>query len=310
MVFPHNIDKVVKESSKANGKDKMVFTVSVAVVADIYLYATMAPKLKVAYGIPMILSFLILFNINAILGITMFRVFVVKEKDQLKEFENSKADSLSRYYFIRERENPKIIDGIEIFENVDGNFFFCLQIFYGPNDLDKSNGTLRYYSTLFNMLSRYCIDFRPYVCREQFRESIECKRFLNGLGKTDNQNLTRAMLEVSDMLLDFTDKNGQLYSTYIIGRMTPFQLDSIKALRTELDTLLHTDLHSIRNYSFLDKKRFRDFIRDYCNVEALDLSNIRNPQASAQLMRTYGKHIHVCKKDDYGYTFNTGVKQK
>lgn len=310
MIFPHNIDKVVRDSKKSSGKDKVTFSITVGVVVDIYLYATVAPKLKVAYNIPMFLSLLVLIIINAIIGITLFRVFIVKEKDQLKEFENSKADSLSRYYFIRERENPKVVDGIEVFENVDGNFFFCLQIFYGPNDLDKSEGTLRYYSTFFNMMSRYCIDFRPYVCREQFRESIECKRFLNGLGKTDNQNLTKAMLEISDMLLDFTDKNGQLYSTYVIGRMTPFQLSSIKALRSELDTLLSTDLHSIRNYNFLDKKQFRDFIRDYCNVEALDLSNIRNPQASAQLMRTYGKHIYVSKENDYGYTFNTGVKKK
>ena len=175
-----------------------------------------------------------------------------------------------------------------MFEHVDGNFFFVLQIFLGPNDMEKSEGTHRFFSNLFNVLTSYCIDFRTYVCKEQFSESIECKRFLNGLGRSGNPELTKAMLEISDAVLDFTEKNGQLYSIYLPIRVTPFQLTGIKA------------------FKFLNKKEFRDFIRDYYNVEALDLSNIRNPQVSAQLMRTYGKNI--CPVNEYDYRFNTGVK--
>lgn len=306
MIFPHNIEGIVKNSKKSSTKDKTLFGLVILAMVNGYLFIMVAPSLKEGYGIPITITVLVILLLNLVIGSTLFRVFILKEKDQLKEFENSKDDSLSRYYFIRERETPKIVEDIEVFEHVDGNFFFVLQIFLGPNDMEKSEGTHRFFSNLFNVLTSYCIDFRTYVCKEQFSESIECKRFLNGLGRSGNPELTKAMLEISDAVLDFTEKNGQLYSIYLPIRVTPFQLTGIKAFKSELSALLSNDIHSIRNFKFLNKKEFRDFIRDYYNVEALDLSNIRNPQVSAQLMRTYGKNI--CPVNEYDYRFNTGVK--
>lgn len=308
MIFPHNIEGIVKNAKKSTTKDKTLFTLVILSLINGYLFIMVAPSLKASYGIPITITILVILVLNIAIGSTIFRVFILKEKDQLKEFENSKDDSLSRYYFIRERENSKMVDGVEVFENIDGNFFTALQIFLGPNDLQKSEGTYRFFANLFNMLSLYCIDFKTYVCKEQFSESIECKRFLNGIGRSGNSELTKAMLEISDAVLDFTEKNSQLYSIYILVRMTPFQLTGFKAFRTELEALLQGDIHSIRNFEFLNKKEFRDFIRDYYNVEALDLSNIRSPQVSAQLMRTYGKTISTI--DEYDYRFNTGVKVK
>lgn len=306
MIFPHNIDVIIQKSKKSSSKDLTMLGLVLIIIFDLGFMFTIGTSLQESYGIPMLLSFLFILILDIVVGFTLFRIFVVNERDQVKEFENSKDDSLSRYYFIREREIPKMVDGIEVFENVDGNFFVVLQIFYGPNDKDKCEGTHRFFTKLFDFTANYCIDFKTYVARECFSESVECKRFLNGIGNSDNDKLTRTMLEVSDAVLDFTDKNSQLYSTYLMIRMTPFQLSGLKALSSEISVTLNNDLTSIRNFEFLDKKRFRDFVREYHNVEALDLSNIRNPQVSAQLMRTYGSTM--CTPEEYNYKFNTGVK--
>lgn len=306
MVFPHNIENIVKNASKSTSKDKFNLLLVIFAIADIAGYYFLDATLIQLYRVPGFLVILGILLLNVLVGLVIVRVFIINEKDQLKEFENSKDDSLSRYYFIRERENSKIVEDVEVFENVDGNFFLVLQIFYGPNDKTKSNGTFRFFSRLFNSLSAYCIDFRTYVCREQFRESIECKRFLNNIGRSGQSTLTKTMLEISDAVVDFTEKNSQLYSTYVLIRMSPFQLMNLNGFISELKNNLSSDIHSIRNFTFLNKKEFRDFIRDYYNVEALDLSNIRNPQVSTKLLRMYGSSI--CPSDQYDYKFNTGVK--
>lgn len=306
MVFPHNIERIVKNASKSSSKDKFNLLLVIFAIADVAGYYLLDATLIQLYKVPGFLVILGILLLNLLIGLVIVRVFIINEKDQLKEFENSKDDSLSRYYFIRERENSKIVEDVEVFENVDGNFFVVLQIFYGPNDKTKSEGTFKFFSRLFNSLSSYCIDFRTFVCREQFHESIECKRFLNNIGKSGQGTLTKTMLEISDAVVAFTEQNSQLYSTIIQIRMSPFQLMNLNGFISELNSHLNSGIHSIRNYKFLNKKEFRDFIRDYYNVEALDLSNIRNPQVSIKLLRTYGSSI--CPSDEYNYKFNTGVK--
>lgn len=310
MVFPHNIEGFIKSTKKSATKDKVNLLLILGGAFDVYVMYMIAPALQINYGVPKWLFFIILFILNVLVVVTVVRFFVVDEKDQLKEFENSKDDSLARYYYIREKEIPNVIDGIEIHEHVDGNTFVCLQIFNGPNDKDRAEGSYKFFCKLFTIIPNYCLDFRVYVSRERFSESEECKRFLAHKGNGENPELARAMLEIKDAVLDFTETMGQLYSTYIIIRMEPFKARTIGSLDKEVRELVQNGNHSIRNYAFLDKQRLRDFTKDYHNVEALDLSNIRNPNVSLKLMRMYGKSVYKYSKDEFNYSFYTGVKKK
>lgn len=307
MIFPHNIEGLLSSNKKSKTKDKVGLFLVVLGVVDVYIFYTFATFLKVEYHIPRFVVALVLLLLNIALVIFTVRFFVIKEEEQMKEFENSKDDSLARYYRVREREIPTLVDGIEIHENIDGNLFVCLQIFYGPNDTEKSEGTYKFFARLFNILSTYCIDFRPYVAKEIFSQSEECKRFMRFRGNSSNPELSKAMMTIKDDILDFTESHGQLYSTYILIRMTPIQVRSIGALKNQIDELL-ASRNSIRAVEFLDKKKYRNFIREYYNIEALDLSSLRNPNLSKRILRMYGHDVFPYSEELF--TKKKGVKSK
>lgn len=308
MIFPHNIDRIIKVSKK--NTPKQYFNVFLFLLIAVSLVAFFWIRTLLGGGVFLSLVIILVIAVfDIVVCTTVFRVFVIKEDDKVRESENSKSDSLANYYQIRERENNKVINGVEVFENTDGNHLVCIQLFYGPNDRVKAQKTLIFFGTLFNKLSKYCIDFRVYVGKENFRESEECKVFLHGVNNSKGSlKLSKAMLEISDLVLNFTEEKGELYSTYILIRMTPFQLNTINVFMNELSALFSSSEHSIRSYKFLDKKKFRDFIRDYNNLEALDLSNLRNSNTTEEMMRKYGKLIYRYE-DKSSYRFGTGVKK-
>lgn len=309
MIFPHNIEGYLSSNKKVKAKDKIGVFLFVLGGVDVYIYYTFASFLKVEYNIPRFIVALILLVLNIIIIVLVFRFFVVKEEEQMKEFENSKDDSLAKYYRIREKEIPVLIDGVEVHENIDGNLFVCLQIFYGPNDEEKSEGTYKFFARLFNLLVGNCVDFRLYISREIFSQSEECKRFMSYKGNSQFPELSRAMMTIKDDILDFTETFGQLYSTYVLIRLTPIEARSIGGLKSQIEDLLNGQRSSIRNIEFLDKRRFRNFIRDYYNIEALDLSSLRNPNVAQKIMRMYGRDVFMYEEELFDFT-KKGVKKK
>ena len=300
MIFPHNIEGYISSSKKTKSSYKVGVFFFVMGLVDVYLFYTFATPLKVQFNIPRFVVAIILAILNIIIVVIVTRLFVIRENEQMKEFEDSKDDSLARYYRIRERENPTLIDGVEISENIDGNMFVCFQILYGPNDEEKSIGTYKFFARLFNLLQINCLDFRTFIAKEIFSQSEECRRFMEFKGNSVNPELSKAMMTVKDDILAFTESHGQLYSTYILIRMTPLQVRSVGSLKTQIEELLNSR-NSIRGIKFLDKQNFRHFIKEYYNVEALDLSSLRNPSLSKKVMRMHGHEVFTYEEDLFDF---------
>lgn len=309
MIFPHNIEGYIQSTKSSSMKDKMGVFCIILIGFTLYMVYTVGPFLQINYRIPRWLTFLVFLILDISIIVTVFRIFVVKEDAQLKEFDNSRSDSLANYYYIREKENAQLVDDIEVFEHLDGNIFVCLQLLQGPSDERKAEGTYRLFCKLLNTITMYCVDFRIYVQREDFADSVECKRFMKPRIHPDNKELSSATMEIRDMVLDFTINNSQLLSTYFVIRFAPVDVDNIKIISKEVERLVNEGVHSIRGYRFLNKSAYRNFVKDYHRVQALDLSNIRNPQASLKIMRMYGKDIYAYDKKDFSYSFRTGVKK-
>lgn len=318
LIFPHNIEGYISSSKKTKSSDKVGVFFFVMGLVDVYLFYTFATPLKVQFNIPRFVVAIVLAILNIIIVVVVMRLFVIRENEQMKEFEDSKDDSLARYYRIRERENPTLIDGVEISENIDGNMFVCFQILYGPNDEEKSIGTYKFFARLFNLLQLNCLDFRTFIAKEIFSQSEECRRFMEFKGNSANPELSKAMMTVKDDILAFTESHGQLYSTYILIRMTPLQVRSVGSLKTQIEELANSrnytggiksldkqnsgnSRNSIRGVKFLDKQNFRHFIKEYYNVEALDLSSLRNPSLSKKVMRMHGHEVFTYEEDLFDF---------
>ena len=309
MFFPYNIDDQIKVSKKASSKDKAsVITFSV-IAGGFGLYVVISPFFTEALRLPKFIPFLISAFTSISVLVVILRAFVFKEKDLLNEEENSKSDSLERFYNIVETELPHLVDGIEVFENTDGNMCACLEILYGPNDKIKAENTLDLLIQMFNTVSKFCLDFKVFVTKENFLRSIECRRFLNTVNSVEDPTLASVIVETSDLVLGLTAEKSNLYSTYVVMRFSPVNSRMLPGLRNQLLELLNNSNSSIRNLEFSDRKRFREFITEYYRVEALDLSSFRGGKLTSKLIRKYRKSIFVVEKNNIGYSFNTGVKK-
>lgn len=310
MFFPYNVDSQVKASKKADDGTKRSFFLLIYFIACIVLYFILRDILVIQFGMPWFVSILTTLVLSLTIGFFLLRFFVFNEKFLVESEEDSKSDSLGKYYKIRESELPQIIDGIEVFENTDGILCACIEILYGPNSEDKSEFTLVYLKHIFRALSQFSVDFRAYVTKENFLRSKECKNFLNTVNKPSNPELKSFVVEMSDLLLGFTKERSYLYSTFVIVRFPAINAHSLKGLRTKFNEIASASTSSIRSIEFVDRSRFREFIRDYNLVEALDLSNYRTSDLPSNVYRKYKNKIFVIEKTDTKYEFSNGVKTK
>lgn len=305
MFFPHNIDSQIKMTKKASKKDKtsiILFFLSMLVVVLFMFFRSFI-------RLPVFISLLLAILVGGAIGVLILRTFIFKEKDLLDEEESSKDDSLERYYNIIESELPNMIDGIEVFENTDGNMCVCIEVLFGPNDRAKSQRTLSFLAEIFGIISRFSIDFKAYVTREDFLRSIECKRFLNTINSVKDKNLAPVISEMGDLILSYTELHSNLYSTFLVIRFSPVNMINLPSLRDNILETLNSSGSSVRNVQFCDRLRFRSFIREYNRVEALDLSSFKGGKLTSKLVRKYRRHVFVVEKNNIGYSFKTGVKE-
>lgn len=309
MFFPYNVDSQVKSSKKADRKTIFSFFLSLFGIGTIALYFILRDVLFTKFGLPRWLAIILTIVISLSVGFVILRFFVFNEKFLLESEEDSKNDSLGKYYKIRESELPHYIDGIEVFENTDGVLCACVEILYGPNSVEKSNFTLSYLGTIFKLISQFSVDFRVYVSKENFLRSKECKNFLNTVNiNNSNPNLKPLISEMSDLLLGFTAERSYLYSTFIIIRFPSISGTQLKGLRNSFNEIVSNSNSSIRSIEFVDRARYREFIRSYNLVEALDLSNYKSTSISSDVYRKYKNKIFIIDGVDTKYEYNNGVK--
>lgn len=308
MFFPYNVDSQVKSSKKADSKTKNSFFMVLFGIGTIVLYFILRDILFIQFGLPRWLVILLTLLISAGVGFILLRFFIFNEKFLLESEEDSKNDSLGKYYKIRESELPQLIDGIEVFENTDGVLCACVEILYGPNSKEKSNYTLAYLKSIFRLLSRFSVDFRVYVSKENFLRSKECKNFLSTVNRNSNPNLKPLISEISDLILGFTEERSFLYSTFIIIRFPSISGNQLKGLKNNFDEIVNNSNSSIRSIEFVDRARYREFIRSYNLVEALDLSNYKSSTIPSNIYRKYKHNIFLIEGTETKYEYKNGVR--
>lgn len=309
MFFPFNVDRQIKTSKQVDGGAKATVGGFLFIVGTVVLYSTLR-NLTYTMGIPAFIPLLATLVISALVGFFLLRFFVFNEKFLVESEEDSKNDSLGKYYKIRESELPRYMEGVEVFENTDGILCACVEVLYGANDKIKSENTLAYLINIFKLISQFSTDFRAYVTMENFLRSKECKNFMNTVNRDSNKSLKPLIAEMSDLILGYTEENSYLYSTFIIIRFPAINGYFLKGLQNKFGEMVTNANSSIRSIEFVDRARYREFIRNYNLVEALDLSNYKVSNLPSTVYRKYKKSIFIIEGTDTKYGYDNGVIEK
>ena len=295
MKFPNNIVKDIKNSGKTTVTERLSLIAFLAVFINFILYSQLV-GLVVSIGIPKMILFLVQLAITGFISLMAFRIFVIREDDKVKEFENSKDSSLSNYYYLLDKDNVERIETAPIFEYSDGNFMMLIRFSYGHSQYDSSVGTRLLYEFLFNECGKADMEVRTFNMPECFKDSVEYSNIISGMSRIKSPELSTVMRDIISNLLDECDKYVGLMDTTIqIKTKSLYQVRDLGTIVKKLMDKYSNTPNSIRSIEFLGKNKLRSFLRDYYCLEALDLSSLKTVSVDrSTLIKSQGL-VQVCE---------------
>lgn len=293
MIFPKNVSQQIRDAGKTSGQEKIglffSFSAFLCVITFPYFQSILS---KIGFGfIGTLLTQL------AIMGIVLFfvfRIFIVNEKDKIKEYEGSQKSSLDTYFNLRDKEYVDTVETAPYFEYSNGNLAVFLNLTYGYNTNNKKVGNEAFLTSVINESLKYNMVVRVYNTPEVFEESPECKSYLKNLSNIEDDRLRTMMGEFINYNLKYCNNFSELMSTTIIIQTTnPYQLDNLGLVIKKILESYSSSRTSIRGLEFFGKEKLRAFLRDYYRLEALDLSGLKSVEVDKKILSKYRKFVKV-----------------
>lgn len=295
MIFPINVSSRLRNAGKSGFAEKSWFTIFLIILGNIIMFGMLSPMFTASH-ISIIFLLLLQLVLTIIVVTTVFRVFIVKEKDKLQEHNMSKTASISNYFHIINKDRMKYVRTAPLFEYDDGSMAVMVRLTYGANNEYKSKQSAMFMNKLYTETLRHGLEIRTINMPEDFKQSQECKVMTSNLSGIEQDKLRSAMSELVNYMLDYTEKNSELMSTTIIIRtVNQFQYDHLVMLLGTIISTYNSINSSIRGLTFLDKEQMRIFMSKYYRLEALDLSSLHVKSIKRELILEFKNKVKVAR---------------
>ena len=302
MIYPVDVHKNVVNTRKLVGRDRT------AVIIQLFLFANVALffLLRFIFGqllqLSMVYTWIAQIVICVACGIFIFRVFIFKEDEKVREYESSESDSFSKYLNIRkDSEYVTQIDNkiITIYEYTNGCAACTLCLKFGSNDNTKANNAAKAINNLVGLAGLYHYEIRIAMLPEKFENSKEFKDYIESINSVKDKRLGLALKEIASESLRVSNQMSNVDCLYIVVRAdTAYK-------RVELENLIKAFFKSLnematcfRSVEVLGMNELLEFYRDFSTVEAIDLSMTKALDLIDMLDSDYTKLVGV-------YSFET-----
>lgn len=302
MIYPVDVHRNVINTRKLVGKDRT------AVIMQLFLFANLGLffLLRFIFGqilkMNMIFAWVAQLVICVICGIFIFRVFIFKEDEKIKEYESSESDSFSKYLNIRkDSEYSRVIGNkqINIYEYTNGcaACTFCFK--FGSNDNTKASNTAIVINTLCNLVHSYQYELRIAMLPEKFENSSEFRNYIECVNKVKDKRLGMALKEIANTALSVSEHCSNVDCLYVTVKAdTAYKRGELENLILAFWNTLEEKNTCFRSVSLLNMNELLEFYRDFSTVEAIDLSMTKALDLIDMLDSEYARVVNV-------YSFET-----
>lgn len=278
MKFPIDVtnSKETKVSLYKNSKAFLAYGILIAVTIGSMFLTTPYLMMLLGFNFHMSLILHIAFFIFA--AIQIFRYMVFDERKKVREEKSSKGYNISRYWKIRKDSAVQIKSKMyereyTAMEMTNGSMFFVLQIKHGGIKKNSAIKNKDYLNKLINQIMKEKLMFQMIIMDEPYYRNPFFDRITARVGRYENKKFVRLMLNIYDFIKDIVREQGSVPTEYIIVRTT--QMSQRYILDTIIDNIVTTEKsfqYDFRDVSILDEKEIIEFVRDYFQLEILDLS--------------------------------------
>lgn len=294
--YPNDVDRITQKASGATDADKNRVYLTFVGLAN-FIGVFLIPQFLGKFGIPVPVALFIQVGINIAVAVPIFRIFVFKEKERIREYNSYTTDSFAKFFKVGKETACKVnvrgYGDVDIFEYENGQHLACLKIRYGSNDDIKKEKTYETFKRLYAYLASQEMEFKVVAMNENFKDSKELNAYVNKLNKSDHRDLN---LRILNHVLEYSEgtnvvtkvieiKTRKKHQIYEMGRILSGVLDCISIKKT-----------AFRSVEFLNHKQFVEFCREYYGLEAIDLSMVKSIQPNMNELKDFLNDVKIFHK--------------
>lgn len=297
MIYPIDVHSNVVNTRKLVGRDRTAVIIQLFLFANIGLFFLLRFIFGQLLQMDMAFAWIAQIVICVICGIFIFRVFIFKEDEKVREYESSDSDSFSKYLNIRkDSEYHKVVAGhdINLYEFTNGCASCVICCKFGSNDNSKANSTAQLLNTLVGLIYTYNYEIRFVSLPEKFENSKEFKQYINSVNAVEDIRLGKALRQVADCALNVSKNKSNVDAIYIVIKTdTTYKRGELENVVSTFFKQLDETVTSFRSVNTLDMDELLEFFRDFSTVEALDISMTKALDMIDMLDTDYAKAIGI-----------------
>lgn len=300
--YPNDIETKVSKAGSAKENEKIQLFLFFLAFANGLAVLTVPQFLK-GLGIPLIGSLLLLVVLNCLLGSVIFRFFVVKEQDRVREYDAYENDSFARYFKVG-KDVSHVIDvrgygPVEVLEYENGTHMVALRLRYGSNDDEKVIKTKEVFTKIYRLLGKEDLEFKVVNFNENFRESSELEKYVRKVNKSEYKDLN---LRILNNMLTYSEQSNVMVTTILIKTRKKHQRYDIDITLANIMAMLPGETKcAFRSKNFLTHREYVEFAREYYGLELIDLSMVKSMEPNLNELKSYLQDVQV-----YGSTMSDG----
>lgn len=276
MKFPLDVQKTSSEAGKVIGKEKVKLTVFGIIFINFFIAFLTIPFFT-SLGISWIWPVLLQLFVFSVIFIFIFRFFIFKEAEKLREHKGSLSDSFSKYVFFRNLDANDIVKlprrNVPVFEFINGSHVVVLAFRFGINDNERSINTRNVFTKVYNLLGSYNLEVRETTGPEDFSDSPEAREYMQKMSNIENTKLAKDMLEIVQIAFDISDSESNVDMLYLeIKTRSNYQRYELDFILQNVFKMFEEVKTCVRIIEPLDKKELVKYFQVFYGLEAIDLS--------------------------------------
>ena len=297
MIYPIDVHSNVVNTRKLVGRDRTAVILQLFLFANIGLFFLLRFIFGQLLQMDMAFAWIAQIAICVICGVFIFRVFIFKEDEKIREYESSDSDSFSKYLNIRkDSEYHKVIAGrdVHLYEFTNGCTSCVICCKFGSNDNTKANSTAQLLNTLVGLVHSYNYEIRFAALPEKFENSKEFRAYVNSVNEVEDIRLGKALRQIADCSLNVSKAKSNVDAIYIIIKTdSAYKRGELENVITAFFKQLDETITCFRSVSLLDMDELLEFFRDFSTVEALDISMTKALDMIDMLDTNYAKAVGI-----------------
>lgn len=299
MIFPLDVNKVVVDSKKLAGENKIQAAIAACILGSFFLFFVLDYVLNTVLGFGLGVTIAVLLVIVGVVGVFVFRFVIFDEDLRKKEFEGAGSDSFARYMWLRSDIGTSTSvkdEKVSVYEYVNGASMCILELRFGSNDDSRAMSTRRLNEKMLEIACSNGLETRVIDVAEDFRNSKEFKEHIALINNLKDKQAAKNVMIINDAIMEESYKQCSVDVLYFMMRTVGnYQKADLENALKKIFIMMQQNASAYRSVHFLEPQELMEFFRAFYGISAIDLSMMRTIELAQQVSDEFQNVVSIMR---------------